>query len=180
MPDTPNQGESLSALRRRGAVSRWSKQVETALPAIATPPPAPAKKAAAKKATAPAWTADKATRISEITADAMAAYNTILAKPAGKLQRVTNVGVERRRKEVARVVLIASRMCEQFYGDKRVTPQFWEQYFGEVERDPFRSGKKQGGPGHEDWKPGFEYLTRERTMIDVFEGAVTRLTNRDG
>lgn len=200
MSEDSHQGE-LSSLRRRAARSVWGRLGSAPAPEPAPkPPPArnghapvnghtvnghhpppeievqfnllpdapPIPKPAKKRA--PPLAPDG---VSAITEDAIAAYNAILAMPHGVLSKVTHIGIENRRKEVARSIAMARRMCEQLYGDPTVTRRFWEQYFGEVDKDDFKSGRMMGGNGHDTWRPGFEYLTRPTIMLTVFENAVS-------
>lgn len=113
--------------------------------------------------------------LAEITDDAITAFNEILGKPNGLLARVTKAGREERQKLVKRCLKTASEICaDQQQGDPNITPKFWAAYFAEVDRDPFKSGRQPPGPGHENWKPDFEYLTRPKTMLEVFDGAMSR------
>lgn len=165
MTEEPSKGASLSAIRRQSARAGWARTgpVKVA-PIIPQTKPRISPK--------PATTLDQ--RVIEIADDAIAAYNAVLGKPHGLLPKVTRIGIENRRNDVKRCLTVASRACEELYGDKRITPQFWEQYFGEVAKDDFKSGRIVGGNGHESWTPNFEYLTRPKTMLDVIEKAVAR------
>ncbi|MGN6312880.1 MAG: hypothetical protein ACTHMO_03860 [Rhodanobacteraceae bacterium] len=114
----------------------------------------------------------KAQRIRQITVDAITAFNAKLGKPKGCLASVSlRVGLGKREQQVTRVLRTAGEICEEQYGSKRITPEFWTAYFAEVDRDPFKSGRGEPGRGHERWKPTFEYLTREKTMLEVFDAA---------
>lgn len=115
---------------------------------------------------------EAAQRLSVHTDNAMAAYNAIVAKPAGLLSRVTKVGIEERRTDVKRCLRVAARICQHQYGDPAITPQFWDDYFHLVAEDDFKSGRQKSGKGHPNWRPGFEYLTRRETMTEVFEHAL--------
>lgn len=133
----------------------------------AAPPPQPAPAPAQESANAKAER-----RLCEITDEAIAAYNRILAKPNGKLSRVRPEVVTERRKNVRRCLQLASRICKQQYGGPQVTTKFWEAYFNEVDKDDFRSGRQAPGNNNANWRPSFEYLTRPATMADVFEKAM--------
>jgi hypothetical protein len=116
----------------------------------------------------------KALRIAQITDDAIEAFNARLGKPNGNLPMVVpGVGAAKRRKHVARCLRVARDICGKLYGSTIITRQFWDEYFGSVDGDDFRSGRRQGGPAHQNWTPNFEYLTREQTMIDVFDRDVS-------
>ncbi len=114
-----------------------------------------------------------AKRIAAVTDDAVEAYNRILAQPNGVLRRVSRVGIERRRGDIMRCARAAGRICLELYGDKTVTTKFWDQYFNEIDKDDFKAGRQPCVGQHVNWKPSFEYLTRENVMIEVFESAVS-------
>jgi hypothetical protein len=175
MSDIPESGESLSAKRRQAIRNRWNKPAAS----LPMPPAQPAQlklvvdnKTTKAKPKPPTAIIDR--RVCEITDECIAAYNAILAKPHGKLAKVSAVGIENRRKDVKRSIEVASRMCLELYGDRKITPEFWQQYFSEVNKDDFKAGRQAGGPGHENWLPTFEYLTRPAIMVDVFEKAMSR------
>jgi hypothetical protein len=111
-------------------------------------------------------------RITQIATEAQAAYNAILAKPNGNLSACAVLN-KPRVKAVEKALPTARQMCQRLYGNERVTAAFWTLYFEEVERDDFHAGRQQGGPGHENWKPDFEYLIRENVMAKLFDRAIT-------
>jgi len=112
----------------------------------------------------------KAARLRQHTLNAITAYNAHLGKPKGLLAKVSlKVGLDTREDNVRRCLKTASEICDEVYGDKTVTPEFWDEYFTLCAGDPFKSGQTRGGPGHETWEPGFEYLTRKRVMLEVFD-----------
>lgn len=114
----------------------------------------------------------KRQRLIEITDDAVEAFNRILGRPVGLLPAVhPTVGKEKRRKEVGRILKVVRDICLDQYKDPHITKTFWEDYFSECERDDFKSGRQLAGKGHENWKPSFEYLTREAVVIEVFDKA---------
>lgn len=114
----------------------------------------------------------RAQRVHQITLDAITAFNAKLGKPNGLLPSVSlRVGLKKRQKQVTRILEVAGEICEEQYGSKRITPEFWKAYFVEVDRDPFKSGRQEPGRDHKNWKPTFEYLTRDGTMLEVFERA---------
>lgn len=117
----------------------------------------------------------RAERLTEVTRDAIAAFNAKLGKPNGVLPAVNaSVGIEKRRDQVKRCLRVARQICHQQFGDPHVTPAFWRAYWVEVDRDDFKSGRQEPGRGHENWTPNFEYLTREVVMLDVFDRAAAR------
>jgi len=135
----------------------------------------PASAKPALELTAPAdLTERKAERLRQVTDDAIAVFNSVLGRPAGNLPAVhATVGREKRQGQVKRCLRIARQICEQQFSSTLVTRQFWEAYFAEVDKDPFKSGRQQPGRGHENWSPSFEYLTREDVMLAVFDKATS-------
>lgn len=116
-------------------------------------------------------------RISTIADDAISAYNRILAKPVGLLAAVhATVGRDKRREQVRRCLKTASEICTDQFRDSRVTPEFWETYFGACNEDGFHSGKGPYLGAHANWRPDFEFLTRPTTMLKVFERATAEDT----
>lgn len=114
----------------------------------------------------------KAARIQQIAEDAREAYNRILAKPAGNLPACSVLN-KPRLKAVEKCLPTARLMCKTLFGNERVTPKFWQDYFDEVALDDFHAGRQPGGPGHENWKPDFEFLLRENVMAKLFDRAMT-------
>lgn len=119
---------------------------------------------------------ERAERLSQITDDAIAAFNASpLVKPNGGRMATVNakVGREKRQQQVARCRRTASAICSESYGSPMITPEFWRDYFAEINNDDFMSGRQQPGRGHENWVPDFEYLTREATMLKVYDRAAS-------
>lgn len=114
----------------------------------------------------------RAARIRQIAEDARGAYNATLAKPHGVLSACAVLNAPRL-KAVEKSLPTARAMCKTLYGSEVVTPDFWREYFEEVAKDDWHSGRKCGGPGHENWKPDFEYLLREGVMAKLFDRAMT-------
>lgn len=120
----------------------------------------------------------KAERLAAVTADAMAAYNAIMAKPNGLLPVATEVGIETKRANVKRCISTARQICARQhaagqYATDLITSKFWEDYFTACDADDFKSGRQTPGRGHENWTPDFEYLTRSDVMVEVFDRAAT-------
>lgn len=111
-------------------------------------------------------------RIRQIAEDAQAAYNSTLAKPHGLLVACTVLN-KPRLKAVEKALPTARQICRQLYGSERVTPDFWRALFETAADDDFHSGRKGGGPGHENWQPDFEYLLREAVIAKLFDRAMT-------
>lgn len=114
----------------------------------------------------------KAARVRQIAEDARSAYNEIMAKPKGSLSACAVLNGPRI-KAVEKCLPTARAMCLALYGAERVTPEFWTAYFEEVATDDWHAGRVAGGPGHENWKPDFEYLLREGVMAKLFDRAMT-------
>lgn len=114
--------------------------------------------------------ARKAQRIQQIAADAQAAYNRILAKPAGLLTACTVLN-KPRMKAVEKSIATAKLLCREMYGSERVTAQFWDDYFTEAARDDFHAGRGPYRPPHDNWRPDFEFLLREDVMAKLFDRA---------
>jgi hypothetical protein len=116
--------------------------------------------------------ARRAQRLAAVTDEAIAAYNRILGKPNGRLRAVrASVGRKTRQDQVQRCLQVAAEICLDTYGDKRVTPTFWDAHFGACSDDPFTSGEGPYSGEHANWRPDFEYLTRKATVLKVFEKA---------
>jgi hypothetical protein len=114
----------------------------------------------------------RAQRLGAITDDAIAKFNATLAKPHGKLAAVsTKVGRKTRLKNVDRCLQTASEICEDQFGDKKITPEFWAMYFAACLEDDFANGTGPYSGDHANWRPDFEYLTRPATMLKMFERA---------
>lgn len=111
-----------------------------------------------------------------VTDEAIAAFNASkLVKPnGGHLATVSaKVGRERRQRQVERCVRTARAICREDYSSDRITAEFWVDYWIAVHEDDFHSGRQRGGRGHENWVPDFEFLTREATMLKVYDRAAS-------
>jgi hypothetical protein len=116
----------------------------------------------------------KAERLAAVTKDAIETFNAAGFTKAngGAVPNVSpTVGVDKRRQQVSRCVKTAREICREQFGQPVVTREFWDAYWTEVAADDFLSGRQAGGPGHENWRPDFEYLTRPATMLKVYERA---------
>jgi hypothetical protein len=110
-------------------------------------------------------------RISQITDDAIATFNasTLVKRNGGLLSAVSEtVGRETRVGQVRRCVKTARDICVDRLKSKKVTREFWEDYWSALADDDFTAGRTKG-KGHENWKPDFEYFTRKATMLKVYE-----------
>lgn len=116
--------------------------------------------------------AKRADRIRQIAEDARTAYNAILAKPQGQLPACTVLN-KPRIKAVEKALPTVRQLCQTMFGSEKVTPQFWQAYFETAADDEFHSGRQPGGPGHENWKPDFEYLLREAVIAKLADRAAS-------
>jgi hypothetical protein len=111
-------------------------------------------------------------RLTEVTNEAVIAYNAIMAKPKGRLPAVQLVN-DVRRQNVKRCIPTARAICLRLYQSDTITPEFWTDYFAEADKDDFCAGRSRPGEGHENWKPDFEYLTRKEVMTKLFDKAMS-------
>lgn len=111
-------------------------------------------------------------RTSAITIDAVNAYNAILGKPNGRLSAV-HLANEVRQGQVKRCLPVARQICEKL--GQPLDGVFWENYFAECDRDPFKRGDGPYTGTHANWRPDFEYLTRKDVMTVVFDKAMDRV-----
>lgn len=116
--------------------------------------------------------AKRADRVRQIAEEAQAAYNAILAKPNGELAACTVLN-KPRIKAVEKALPTVRQLCQAMFGSERVTPQFWQAYFETAAEDDFHAGRLPGGPGHENWKPDFEYLLRESVVAKLADRAAS-------
>ncbi|MBX3714081.1 MAG: hypothetical protein KF800_19125 [Lysobacter sp.] len=122
--------------------------------------------------------AARAARLSQVTRDAIETFNASkLTKANGGL--VPNVdpdvGADKRRAQVAKCLKVARDICKKDYDSEIVVREFWIDYWDECLNDEHKSGRTGGGKDHGNWLPSFEYLTREATMLEVYERAVSRI-----
>lgn len=116
-----------------------------------------------------------AERLATVTGEAVSAYNasSLTKSSGGNLPNVsTSIGREKRQGQVRRCLRVARQICEEKTGSQRVTPEFWGAYFDLVAQDDFYSGRTQGGQGHQNYVPDFELLTREDTMLRIYDKLV--------
>jgi len=116
-----------------------------------------------------------AERLAKVTDEAIECFNSssITKANGGNLSNVSvGVGRERRQAQVKRCLRVARQICEESTGSQRVTPEFWAAYFDLVAQDDFYAGRKAGGNGHENYVPDFELLTREATMLKIYDKMV--------
>ena len=109
-------------------------------------------------------------RLSQVTDEAIEAYNRLLAEPLA-LPKALPVGIERKRGWIRRSLRTIREVCRVAYGTERIEPRFWADYFATQADDDFIAGRSPRGKGHENWRPDFEYLTRPDVIAKAFERA---------
>lgn len=115
---------------------------------------------------------DLKTRLAAVASEAIETFNAspLVKANGGMLASISaKVGREKRQAQVSRCLRTARQICEEAYGSPLITAAFWSDYWGEIARDDFHAGRMAGGKGHENWKPDFEFLTREATMLKVYD-----------
>lgn len=60
-------------------------------------------------------------------------------------------------------------------GEERKSLEFWTAYFEECEASNFLNGKGPYTNGHENWRPDFDFLMQGKTVLKVYEKALTRM-----
>lgn len=115
-----------------------------------------------------------ANRSAQVTRDAIESFNAspLVKSNGGLLANVSpTVGHAKRQTQVMRCTRTARDICAESYGGPRITRPFWDDYWAEIAKDPFMSGRQGGGKDHPNWLPDFDYLTREATMLRVYDKA---------
>lgn len=118
----------------------------------------------------------KSDRLTAVTEQAIGAFNSALSVKAGGLLSAVTMCTDKRKAQIRRTLKLASQACQQLYGSPTVTPEFWQQYFEEVQRDDFKSGRGPYVNGHANWRPDFEYLTRPEVVEKVIDDALSRVS----
>lgn len=116
----------------------------------------------------------KVDQLAQVTDSAIAAFNasTLVKRNGGNLAAVSaTVGREKRQSQIRRCLRTVRAICKENYGSSIVTADFWPDYWAELANDDFHAGRQPGGRGHENWKPDFEFLTREDVMLKVYDRA---------
>lgn len=116
--------------------------------------------------------AARAARLAQVTRDAIETFNASpLTKANGGL--VPNVdpdiGADKRQKQVAKCLAVARDICRKLYGGELIVREFWADYWAACHDDEHKSGRAGGGKDHGNWIPTFEYLTREATLLEVYD-----------
>jgi hypothetical protein len=120
--------------------------------------------------------AARAERLSQVTDEAIASFNaSALVKPNGGMLATVSprIGREKRQGQVGRCLRTARAICAEDYQATTIVPEFWPDYWKAIASDDFMAGRQTGGRGHERWLPDFEYLTREATMLKVYDRAAS-------
>lgn len=159
---SPPEGKGMEGKGKEKEQSSLRSDSSPPLTLTGTTPPATDAKAKTKA------------RIQQIAEDAQAAYNAILAKPHGELSACTVLN-KPRIKAVEKALPTVRQLCQRMFGGERVTPEFWKLYFETAADDDFHAGRQQGGPGHENWKPDFEFLLRETVIAKLADKALSEV-----
>lgn len=114
----------------------------------------------------------RAERLAQITRDAIESFNASkLTKANGGL--VPNVdptvGADKRRQQVAKSLRVVRDICLKQYESELIVPEFWADYWQNCFEDEHKSGRAGGGKAHGNWVPTFEYLTREATVLELYD-----------
>ncbi|MGG6461422.1 hypothetical protein [Solilutibacter silvestris] len=120
--------------------------------------------------------AERSERLAQVADDAIRTFNASkLTKANGGLipNISATIGREKRRTQVSRCIRTAREICLEMLGSQTITPEFWEAYWTEVLRDDHAAGRSGGGKDHPNWVPDFEYLTRESTMLKIYDRAAS-------
>ena len=118
----------------------------------------------------------KQNALPRITEDAITAFNasSLVKSNGGNLPNVSpGVGREKRKAQVKRCLRTARAICEETTGSSTVTPDFWATYFNAVADDDFYAGRTAASKGHDNWVPDFALLTREDTMLRIYDRQVS-------
>ncbi|MBA0403109.1 hypothetical protein D7V00_04565 [Stenotrophomonas maltophilia] len=97
-----------------------------------------------------------------------------MAKPHGLLAACTVLN-KPRIKAVEKALPTVRQLCLRLFDSEKVTPKFWALYFETAADDDFHAGRQPGGPGHENWKPDFEYLLRETVIAKLADRALSEV-----
>ncbi len=119
--------------------------------------------------------AARSARLAEVTRDAVETFNAseLTKANGGLVPNVTpGVGEDKRRKHVARCLQVARDICNRDFESNVIVRDFWVEYWELCREDEHKSGRAGGGKDYGKWLPSFEYLTREDTMLSVYERAV--------
>lgn len=119
-----------------------------------------------------ASTAARGARLAQVTRDAEETFNdSKLTKVNGGLvPNVTpGVGEAERRKNVARCLQEVRAICRTHFESEHIVRDFWVEYWDACQADEHKSGRAGGGKDHGNWLPTFEYLTRPKTLLEVYE-----------
>jgi hypothetical protein len=118
-----------------------------------------------------------AVNLAQVTRDAVETFNASKLTKAngGLVPNITpDVGAEKRRAQVAKSLKVARDICCKDYESDLIVREFWVDYWGECLKDEHKSGRAGGGKDHGNWVPTFEYLTREATMLEIYDRVASR------
>lgn len=118
--------------------------------------------------------AKKLLRLAVVASEAISSFNAspLVKANGGLLASISeSVGKHKRQQQVARCLTTAREICLAQFGSTVIQPQFWSDYWLACHADNHKSGRSGGGKDHPNWKPTFEYLTRESTMLEIYDRA---------
>lgn len=84
---------------------------------------------------------------------------------------IPGVGEAERRKNIARSLQEVRAICRAHFESEHIVRDFWVEYWELCNEDEHKSGRTGGGKEHGNWLPSFEYLTRPKTLLEVYERA---------
>jgi hypothetical protein len=120
--------------------------------------------------------AARGARLATVTHDAIETFNASpLTKANGGLvpNVEPNVGGDKRRAQVAKSLKVARDICLKDFDSELIPRAFWIEYWELCFEDEHKSGRAGGGKDHANWVPTFEYLTREATMLEIYDKAAS-------
>ncbi len=113
-------------------------------------------------------------RLNEVVRDAVETYNAALFTKSrgGNCPNIQPSNLKAR-DWVKRAIDQVRAICQQAYGSKVITRQFWIDYWATVDADPFSSGRSTPSEEHPNWVPDFEFLTRPARIAKLFDKAMS-------
>lgn len=170
--DIPGLGTAIHTPDTRHQEDQKQRSTASPLTPVAKEPVGADSLTARRKANVAA----RAARLAQVTRDAIETFNASeLTKANGGL--VPNVdpdvGADKRQKQVAKALAVARDICRKDFESELIVRDFWVEYWELCREDDHKSGRTGGGKDHPNWVPTFEYLTREATMLEVYDKAVS-------
>lgn len=96
-------------------------------------------------------------------------YNELFAGPSG-CPRIEKVSEKRKR-----AIRKLWNFCTEDPDPKKLTnnPEYWDRYFKHISTLTFFQADTERTNGHENWKPNFDFVMKEDTLIGVKEKRYT-------